>query len=238
MIITVANNREGVGRSTIAVNIAAVRRLVGRTVLLIDLDSKNSTFGWSEARNSANIQPQIPACVIKGKQFEEKIASLMTGYNDVLIDTGWRNTKGAQDALSISDMVIVPVRVGNDCVEDLKQVIRRIKVARRTNPDLWALVVVVRTEGALPIAELDKIRNYIAKIPSTTLAGTVIRERKSLQQSFFEGRSIFEYKPADPHAVAEMHDLYRAQKMRRTRLPSLSRLQKNFGESSDTTKAR
>jgi chromosome partitioning protein len=237
MIITVANNQEGIGRSTIAVNIAAVRRLVGRTVLLIDLDPKKSSFAWSEARNSANIQPQIPACVIKGKHFETKIAPLISGYNDVLIDTDWRNTKGAQDALSMSDMVIVPIRIGNDCVDDLKHVIRRVKVARRTNPDLWVLVVIVRTEGALPIAELDKIRNYIAKIPSTALAGTVIRERASLQQAFSEGRSIFEYKPADPHAVAEMHDLYRTQKMRRTCLPSLSRLQKNFGESRNATKA-
>jgi chromosome partitioning protein len=227
MIITVTSNKEGVGKSTIAVNMAALRALVGRKVLLIDLGSKKSSFEWSKKRNCANIQPQIPACSMKGRCFEMEIGGLMSGYNDVLIDTGWRNTKGAQAALKIADMVVVPIEIGDDSVDELKQVIRRIKAARRTNPGLWAVVVIARTEGTLVISALDKIRKYIAKIPSTALAGTVIHERMSLQHAFNTGLSIFEYQPGDSLAVAEMHDLYRAQKMRRARLPSLSRMQKS-----------
>jgi len=226
MIITVANNREGIGRSTIAVNIATLRAMVGRTVLLIDLDPKKSSLEWSRARDSANIQPQIPARSIMGKHLEAEIGGMVSGYNDILIDATWRNTRGVQVALEIADMVVVPVVVDGDSVEDLKQVVRRIKVARRTNPDLWALVVITHAEGVLPISELDKIRHYIGKIPSAALAGTVIRKRGALQQAFSEGLSIFEYKPADPLAMAEMHDLYRAQKRRHARVPSLSQLQK------------
>jgi cellulose biosynthesis protein BcsQ len=129
--------------------------------------------------------------------------------------------------LEIADMVVVPLAIDGDSVEDLKLVVRRIKVARRANPDLWTLVVITHAEGALPISELDKIRHYIGKIPLAALAGTVIRKRGALQQAFSEGLSIFEYKPADPLAMAEMHDLYRAQKRRHARVPSLSQLQKH-----------
>jgi chromosome partitioning protein len=227
MIITVASNRVGAGKSTIAINIATLRTLVGRRVLLIDLDPKKSICRWSEARNGANIQPKIPACSIKGKHLRTEFERFTSRYNDVLIDTDWRNTTGKQTALEISDMVVVPIEVSDKGLVELKQMIRNIKAARRTNPDLWALVVIARAQDELRIGELDKIRNYVEKLPSTALAGTMIRERASLQQALSEGLSIFEYKPADACAIAEMHDLYRAQKMRRSGVPSLWRLLKH-----------
>jgi chromosome partitioning protein len=226
MIITVAGNKEGVGKSTIAINVAALRTLVGHTVLLIDIDPKKSSFEWSEKRNDANIRPKISACSITGKHLKAEFERLAPGYNDVLIDTDWRNTKGSQDALELADMAVVLIQPGDDSLISLKQMVRRIKVARRSNPDLWALMVIVRAQDTPPICELDEIRRYLSKIPLATLAGTIIHERISVQKAFSEHLSIFEYKPADTRAIAEMHDLYRAQKMRRTALPSLARLQR------------
>ena len=133
MIITVANNKEGVGRSTIAVNMAALRALVGRSVLLIDLDPKKSSFAWNTARKCADIQPPILACTMQGKHFEAEFKSQICGYNDIVIDTDWRNTRGTQAASAIADMAVIPIRIGDDSVSDLKHVIRRVKVARRTN---------------------------------------------------------------------------------------------------------
>jgi chromosome partitioning protein len=155
-----------------------------------------------------------------------RFGDLRADYNDILIDTDWRDTTGNQDALELADMVIVPIAPGEGSVDSLKQMVRRIKIARRVNPNLWTLVVIVRAQQIVPLSELDAIRRYVGKLPATTLVGTVIHEHPSLQSAFAERLSIFEYKPADPRAVAEMHDLYRAQKMRRVVLPSISRLQR------------
>jgi len=226
MIITVANSREDCGRSMIVINTAVIRALVGRTVLLVDINPAKSTFNWSEERARANIQPVIAARSIKGKQLKEEFSALRDQYNDILIDTDWRASTGNQAALELADLAIVPVAPGEGSIDNLKEMVRRIKIARRTNPNLWTLVVIVGAHDVVPIFELDEIRNYVSKLRFTSLAGTVIRDHPSLQQAFEERLSIFEFKPADHRAIAEMHDLYRTQKMRRVMLPSLARLQR------------
>lgn len=226
MIITITSNRKEAGKSTIAINNAVMRTLVGRPVLLIDIDPNKASYEWSEERKRANIEPAIAACSIKSKHLKERFAELSAKYIDVLIDTDWRNTAGNQIALELADMAIVPVAPGEDSVNALKQMVKRIKIARRANPRLWTLVVIARARQLVSIPELDAIRHYVAKLPATTLAGSIIHERPSLRHAFAEQLSIFEYKPADARAIAEMHDLYRAQKMRRTVLPSITRLQR------------
>jgi chromosome partitioning protein len=225
MIITITSNKNSVGTSTIAVNNATLRALAGRNVLLIDIDPKKTASEWCARRKNGNIQPAINVHAIKGKYLDAELTALTSNYNDVLIDTDWRNTTGRQVALERSDIVVVPIELGESSVDDLKQVVRHIKVARRTNPNLWTQIVLVRAQDKPSILHLDEVRSYVANLPLTALCGTIIREQASLQSSFVDGLSIFEYKPSDPRAITEMHDLYRAQKMRRAALPSLSRLQ-------------
>lgn len=226
MIITVASNVQGVGKTLIATNIAILRILAGHRVRLVDITPQQTCAKWCEERNASGTTPSIPVKSAKGKQLKEEFNGICAGYNDVIIDTDWRNSTGNLAALELSDMVVVPLMPGDGAVENLKPMIRRIKTARRTNPNLWALVVIARVPDSLSLFQLDAIRRYIAKLPSTTLAGTIIHERDTLAAAGAEHLSIFEYKPADARAIAEMHDLYRAQKMRRTALPSLSRLQR------------
>ena len=226
MIITIASNCEDVGKSIIATNTAVLRTLVGRSALLIDIDPKRKSFEWAERRKQASVQPTIAASSLKGKHLKQKFAELSAKYIDVIIDTDWRNTTGNQVALELADMVIVPVAPGEGCVDNLKQMVRRIKAARKSNPSLWTLIVIVRAKQVVPIMELDSIRCYVDRLPSTALAGTVIREHLALHEAFSGNLSIFEYKPADQQAIAEMHNLYRAQKLRRAVLPSITRLQR------------
>jgi chromosome partitioning protein len=224
MIITVASNMQGVGKTLIATNIAALRLLAGHRVRLIDIAPQQSSAKWCAARNASEVVPSIPAVSVKGKSFKGEFDEISAGYNDVIIDTDWRNSAGNLAALEVSDQVVVPLLLGPRSVEDLKPMIRRIKTARRVNPGLRALMVIVRASDTLSVFHLDTIRRYVAKVPFAALHGTIIHERDSLQIAGSAHLSIFEYKPADARAIAEMHDLYRAQKRRRTVQPSLSRL--------------
>ena len=224
MIITIASNMQGVGKTLIATNIATLRLLAGHRVKLVDLAPNQRSAKWCAARNASDIAPSIPAVALKGKQLKDEFDEIAVGCNDVIIDTDWRNSAGNLAALETSDQVVVPVLLNERSVEDLKPMIRRIKTARRVNPRLRALVVIARAPDKLSLFHLEAVRRYIAKVPFAALQGTIIHEHDVLQTASSAHLSIFEFKPADARAVAEMRDLYRAQKRRRTVQPSLSRL--------------
>lgn len=61
MILTIANTKGGVGKSTLAVNIAAARALLGKKVWLVDGDKQGSSQTAILIRSEANVEPGI-AC--------------------------------------------------------------------------------------------------------------------------------------------------------------------------------
>ncbi|MCC6373480.1 MAG: ParA family protein, partial [Moraxellaceae bacterium] len=57
MIITIGNTKGGVGKTTLALNIAIAQTLYGRDVWLIDGDRQGTAHTAISLRAEANIQP-------------------------------------------------------------------------------------------------------------------------------------------------------------------------------------
>jgi cellulose biosynthesis protein BcsQ len=60
MIIGVLNQKGGVGKTTVAVNIAAVLARAGSRVLMVDADPQGSSMAWSAAREIDPLFPVMP----------------------------------------------------------------------------------------------------------------------------------------------------------------------------------
>jgi chromosome partitioning protein len=59
MIIGVINLKGGVGKTMIAINLAAVIAKAGNRVLLVDADPQSSALAWSAARQADPIFPVV-----------------------------------------------------------------------------------------------------------------------------------------------------------------------------------
>ncbi|MBK8536321.1 MAG: AAA family ATPase [Candidatus Competibacteraceae bacterium] len=87
-IILIGGEKGGTGKTTLAVNLAALRALQGRDVLLIDTDIQASASYWAQTRDEAGIQPRV-ACIQKfGKGLQTEVRDLAKRYQDIVIDAG------------------------------------------------------------------------------------------------------------------------------------------------------
>ena len=60
MILAIGNIKGGVGKTTLAVNIAIARALQGRDVLLVDGDQQQTTMTFTEIRTEKREMQAIP----------------------------------------------------------------------------------------------------------------------------------------------------------------------------------
>ena len=107
MILGVLNQKGGVGKTTLSVNIAASLARTGARVLLLDADPQGSALDWAAARAG---EPLFSVVGFPRPTIHKEIAQLGLGYDHVVIDGPPRVTDLARSAIMASDVVLVPVQ--------------------------------------------------------------------------------------------------------------------------------
>lgn len=130
-IITVAQQKGGSGKTTLAVNLAVTLRAAGASVALVDTDPQGSMGRWFMERMDRVGEDEaleFSTSSAWGASYEsEKLAKR---FDYVIIDTPPKIDTDLRPALRVADLVIVPVA--------------------SSQVDLWA------TEGVLDLARREK----------------------------------------------------------------------------------
>jgi chromosome partitioning protein len=138
MIITVGNTKGGVGKTTLALNIAIVRAAEKRDVLLIDGDEQQTAITFTDLRSEKLGQTGYTAVSLQGKVLRAQVKLLAPKYDDIIIDVGGRDTGSLRAALTVSDKVLIPVQPRSFDLWAVYQMAELVQEARELNPDLIA----------------------------------------------------------------------------------------------------
>lgn len=104
-IITVANQKGGVGKTTIATNLAVQYALNGKKTLLLDSDAQGSSMTFRASRPEN--YPEISAVSITKPTIHRDIKTFNADY--VIIDAGGRDTAVYRSAIYSADLLVIPV---------------------------------------------------------------------------------------------------------------------------------
>lgn len=210
MILTVGNTKGGVGKTTLAVQVALAWAIAGRDVLLVDADRQGSAGLVVAVRSEAGRTPGL-TCVAfhEGAVLRAQVQRQAPKYDDVVIDAGGRDSGALRAALVLSDALLVPFMPRALDVWALADIAALVGEARGVRDGLHALAVL---NGADPGASSDNAdaAAALADLPDLVLLDAPLRRRKAFGNAMALGLSVDELSPRDTKASNELAALVKS----------------------------
>ncbi|WP_031598688.1 AAA family ATPase [Ferrovum myxofaciens] len=211
MILTVGNTKGGVGKTTLAVNLAIARALQGREVWLVDGDRQGTAQTAISIRSEAGSQPGI-ACATypDGPTLRAQVKQQAAKFDDIIIDAGGRDSSALRAALVLSDILLVPFQPRSYDVWALNDIAVLVDEARSVRDGLRAVAILNCADpGELSPDNLEAAA-AVGDVPQFEYLSTPIRRRKAFANAAGAGLSVLEQKPMDKKAVEELNALVAA----------------------------
>ena len=203
MILTVGNTKGGVGKSSLAFNLAVSQALAGRLVWLVDGDRQGTATIATTIRKQAGISPSIQSSKCsEGSVLHVQVTRHQSDFQDVVIDAGGRDSTALRAALIVSDVVLVPFAPRSFDVWALTDMCQLISEAQAINPALraYAILSMADNTGRDNQDAIQALRDF----PQLAYLSAPILRRKAVENAAGQGLSVLEYKPKDLKAIEEL----------------------------------
>lgn len=206
MIMVSGGIKGGSGKTTLATNLTVMRSREGQEVLLVDADDQQSAAEFTELRAEQMEDAGYTCIRLDGKAVRDQVRRLESKYDDIIIDTGGRDTTSQRAALTIADALIVPFGPRSLDIWTLERVEELVADARAINPELEAYSFINRADHQGSYNQ--ETRDVLVDSEQIEFISPTLGDRKAFAIAFDYGQSIVEYTPRDEKAVREMEDLY------------------------------
>ena len=197
MIVALLNQKGGVGKTTLALNLAGVWAGKGKKVTLIDADPQGSALEWSQARSREGHARLFGVVGLARYTLHREAPELARDADVVVIDGPPRVAGLMRSALLAADLVLIPVQPSPFDGWASAEMLALVAEARIYRPDLVARFVLNRCPA----------RTVLARETAATLAdhdppvlASVIGQRIAFAAAAQSGRLVSELDDTRPAA--------------------------------------
>ncbi len=208
MILTVGNTKGGVGKTTLAINLAIARAVGGRDVWLVDGDRQGSAQTAIGVRLETGREPGIAVSQYPdGPTLRGQVQQQARKYDDVVIDVGGRDSTALRAALLLTNVLLVPFQPRSFDVWALEQIAGLIDEARSVRDGLRAFAVLNSADPGHASSDNTDAAAAVADWPQLEYLPTPIVRRKAFANAAGQGLCVHELQPRDAKAVAEIDNI-------------------------------
>ena len=167
-IITVAHQKGGVGKSTLAMNIAVCFQ-DQLNVVLVDTDLQGSLYQTKD---------ELPGLVVVANDQLQEIKDL--DYDLIIVDTPPYLSNKLPELFSLSDFILIPTKAGFFDVMAIRSTIALVKEAQVRQPGIQAGIVMNMIK---PRSGITKEVSGLLESMDTPVLATMIHDRVSIARS-------------------------------------------------------
>ncbi|MBP2667026.1 MAG: ParA family protein [Firmicutes bacterium] len=188
MVISLINQKGGVGKTTTAINIASALSLRNHKVLMVDADPQGSVLQWQ----STGANREFDVIQLSMPELSTKIINHRATFDHVVIDSPPALSHISREIAASSDLAIIPIAPSSLDIWSSSETIQLVTDVGRKNRGLAARLLVYRKiPGTRLAAEArDALNSYGLEIFKTEIS-----QRIAYVEAIVSGVSVLKYSP-------------------------------------------
>jgi len=212
MIITVTNQKGGVGKTTIALNLALKFHAEGEKALLVDADPQASSMTFREIRGENEALSNLSVIANTSKTVDRDLVPVAESFDYVVIDSGGRDSQVFRASISLAAVVVVPIVPGTmelwgtdktfDILDEASVFNKKLKV--------FAVLNMVK-QGTKIEKELLSLEEELEKRHNLRFLKSSLSDRVAFKYAIAQGKAVWEMSgdDRDIKAINEVNRLHK-----------------------------
>jgi chromosome partitioning protein len=198
IIIAFANQKGGVGKTTLAIHLATSFAAAGRNTLVLDLDPQASAAEWKDAREAET----PPVMAVPASRLPKVLEDAKKIGTEVLIlDTAPHSEGTALTAARSADLILIPCQAS---IMDIRALRKTAELLQHVKKPTYVVLNGVAPQGAVA----DEAAKAITAQYKLTVAPVRLGKLVAYNRCLIAGQSAQEFEP-DGKAAQELMAFYK-----------------------------
>lgn len=209
MIVVVASEKGGTGKTTLATNLSVVRRQKGSDVLLVDCDPQHSSSDFAAVRDQESHQPELTCSCVSGRSTGSEIRKLEPKFDDIIVDVGGRDSVTLRSALLEADLLIIPFLPSQYDAWGIQRMDDLLGEVKTLNTHLKTIGVMNKVDANPRTGMTQEASEIADNFRNIRLLDGGVGYRVAFRRSVADGLAVTEMKHKDKKAIQEIENVYK-----------------------------